>query len=134
MVVYKFYGEYKANLIGKTITFDVRLRKELERYGISEMFFVKKEEKGFRNIQAFAELPPGEKEISVKVEGGKFRIPKKEKRELIEYAELKPKEVIIIGMEAGYLEICNKNKLYEHIKPLLSNEGMEKAVEELEKD
>lgn len=130
MADYKFIGNYRANLIGRTIIFGSALRKDLERYGISRMFFVKGKEKGRNVIRAYPELPSGEEGIPVGVEEGRFRIPKKSSKKFIgyiEYAGLKPNEVAIIGIDAtpNHLEIWNEYKIDEISESKTSRKGME---------
>lgn len=136
MADYKFYGNYKANLIGRTITFGSKLGNYFKEKRISRMFFVKGKEKGRNIIKVYPRLPLGEDGIPVRVEEGKFRIPEKAKKEFIEYAGLKPGEVAIIGMEAtpSYLEIWDENKIDRIADPPLSDKNMEQVADLLMKE
>ncbi len=127
---YNLDGEYKAKLIGKTITFDANLGKRLKDWKIGYLFFTK-EKQGRLNIVHAHTKKPEKDYIRVKVEDGKFKSPKisrKKLKEMIGYADLE-NEIIIMGF-LDYLQIWNKEKLDKYAPPL-SGEDWKNVPKEL---
>lgn len=116
MVKCKLCGEYRAKLMGRTtITYDANFGKELNKKGIRYLFLVKGEEGDSNIIYAYTREPEEEIYLHVKLENGKFEIPKRAKKKLIdmlEFAGLED-EIIIIGV-SDHFQIWQKEKIEKY--------------------
>ena len=129
-----FVGSYEAKLKNNTVRLVKYFSYVLKKYRISEMYLSKGEDKigkilrkKFKYLNVFTDPPIGNEYIPVRIKKDEIKIPD----ELVEYANLKFREVVIMGIETppSHLEIWNKDRIDKIAKSKTSDKEMEEVAD-----